>query len=389
VAVSSSACVGLDGAITYLLEYPFGCLEQRMSRVLPILEVSQLVGALDIKGFPKDKLHSAVVKEIENLPSFQREDGGFGLWPDKSEYSSDYLTSYTLEVLAKARELGYSVDQQVIDKAKAYLVLVINESTRQTYPYSKDETLVNQAYALYALSLWGRFDQAAQSNLFAARSKMPLLAKVYLLAASRRQAASNGIDRTGIIAELEKDWPVRPGSKLRRSISPRAKARALLGLLQPDQHYRQHPEGAPRQPEGLCDGSQDCALADGSPPALGPLGDTHTDAVVIEALNRYVMRYERNTPDFQLVASLGDKPVLKQSFKGRDLSVHNYKAEVGETSAPLKFEKTGTGRFYYDASMTYAVSGDQPPKTRGWPSSSWFPRRLRASRLAVPVPGWR
>lgn len=132
----------LDG-LDYLLDYPYGCVEQTMSRVLPNAVVAQ---AFERLGVGSERLESempAMVDQgLQRLYGFQHEDGGWGWWRDDD--SRPGQTAYVLLGLATTRQAGFQVDDSVVERGTQALTAMLPEAS-----------LPEQAYASYALAAAG------------------------------------------------------------------------------------------------------------------------------------------------------------------------------------------------------------------------------------------
>lgn len=127
-------------ALPYLIDYPYGCTEQTMSRFLPAAVVA--------KAHPKDakdlrRLADVTKASMARLYDFQHDDGGWGWW--KEGESDDFMTAYVVWGFAVAREGGLTVDDEPIGHAVQYLdhKLQANETDWQ-----------EQAWMLHALGAW-------------------------------------------------------------------------------------------------------------------------------------------------------------------------------------------------------------------------------------------
>lgn len=108
----------LPQAMKYLVEYPFGCVEQTTSRFVPAVIAKQ---NLDIFGASiADKDLDDILKEgVARLKNQQSSDGGWGWWHNQS--SDPFITSYVVEYLLAAKSAGVEVEQNILDKAKSFL----------------------------------------------------------------------------------------------------------------------------------------------------------------------------------------------------------------------------------------------------------------------------
>jgi uncharacterized protein YfaS (alpha-2-macroglobulin family) len=84
---ASSALLGLGGSLSDLDSYPYLCLEQRLSAFLPYILAPQVL--LDFRITPKrpDELRRTVAEGIQELYAYQKDSGGFSLWPDSRSTS--------------------------------------------------------------------------------------------------------------------------------------------------------------------------------------------------------------------------------------------------------------------------------------------------------------
>ena len=143
VTAAASPAAGLNLVGQELLEYPWHCLEQRLSRAwLRALRLSH--GSL-INLPPADDDREVIGKTLQSVASFQREDGGFGLWPGLN-FSSPYLTAYVLLVNSQLSELDMAIAEDVKDRALAYL----QDYLKQAYASDKKHTSIETD----AMALW-------------------------------------------------------------------------------------------------------------------------------------------------------------------------------------------------------------------------------------------
>ena len=98
----------LVDTLDYLVEYPYGCVEQTMSRFLPAIKVAQILKQLKIEhpGLAK-KLPGCVQGGIKRLLELQQPDGGWG-WIGSSQ-THEMMTPYALYGLLQAEKAGYTI----------------------------------------------------------------------------------------------------------------------------------------------------------------------------------------------------------------------------------------------------------------------------------------
>jgi uncharacterized protein YfaS (alpha-2-macroglobulin family) len=163
ITVAPTVAGTVFDALDYLTSYPWGCTEQTMSSFLPDLIVAQAVDKLHLKS-PIDRktLDDEVQAGIERLYSFQHDDGGWGWWPD--DQSMVFMTAYVVSGLGQAETAGYTVDDQRIAKAEAWLTSML-----KAHP---DMIPDLRAYAVYALATTGGAPKDALDKAWSSRDKL-------------------------------------------------------------------------------------------------------------------------------------------------------------------------------------------------------------------------
>jgi len=162
----SLATVALD-ALPYLADYPYGCIEQTMSRFLPSVIVAKTLkdlgydvndlrkrarqleqtqdksyprGAAGGYTYPKgrpgaaqtlrfdrwrnpvfndEELRKMVRSGLARITEFQHQDGGWGWW--KEDASDPYMTAYVIYGLTLARDAGTAVDAGMLERGLGFL----------------------------------------------------------------------------------------------------------------------------------------------------------------------------------------------------------------------------------------------------------------------------
>src|SRR4029079_432547 len=121
VEMACTGSVGLGEGARYLVEYPYGCAEQKGSRALALVLAADLGDAFTLPGVNTSSIRPAVQQTLKELERFQCSSGGFAYWPGDCRSVSPYLTAYLLHVFQVAADLKYAVDPGMRDRAHAYL----------------------------------------------------------------------------------------------------------------------------------------------------------------------------------------------------------------------------------------------------------------------------
>ncbi|MBL7857188.1 MAG: hypothetical protein JNM57_05825 [Cyclobacteriaceae bacterium] len=156
--ISSLPPINLGHRLKYLLQYPYGCVEQTTSSVFPQLYLDQVKA---LSEGEKTTIQRNVKAGIDRLKLFINRDGGFAYWPgheDSDSWSSTYAGHFLVEAEAK----GYLVPNDMIKRWKKFQRNKA-QAWRKNQEYSSSELI--QAYRLYTLALAGDPELGAMNRL--------------------------------------------------------------------------------------------------------------------------------------------------------------------------------------------------------------------------------
>jgi hypothetical protein len=356
ISTASTALVGLESNLDYLITYPYGCCEQTMSKMMPMILAQDIVEAFGLAPAKGSKLRDSVRAGIEKIYRFQRSDGGFGVWYD-SYWSSDYLTSYVLYGLYKAKQKGYSVDQQVVDRAVGYLsanLKWVMTPQKLNSPYSINGRLSVMAYSAYVLSLWGKKEPQAIDQLYEKRQQISIFGQAMLLRALKHTgaAAARQEEMAQIMLNNVKvtptTWHFEEGSDEGGwwwyQSHARSTALVLSTLLEAQGQFA----NSEKIVKWLMSERK----------VRGRWRSTQENVFVFEALDSYFNAYEKDVPDFTATVRVENREILREIFKGRELKTRTQKFGLNEfkpgQKLPVEVAKEGPGRLYYGLRMIYA-----------------------------------
>lgn len=203
--------INLGQRMKYLIQYPYGCVEQTTSSVLPQLFLAQ-VKALSVSE--KAMISANVTAGVQRLKSFQTNDGGFAYWPGGDD-SDSWGTSYAGHFLVEAEAKGYFVPQDLMRKWKSYQRSKAQSWRRSPSIYNSD---LIQAYRLYTLAAAGDLDIGAMNRMREITGLQP--AAAWMLAATyakagQREAALSYIANLDTVIKPYREMGYTYGSELR------------------------------------------------------------------------------------------------------------------------------------------------------------------------------
>ena len=139
--------LNLTKRLDYLIEYPYGCVEQTTSSGFPQLYLSQL---LDLTSRQTAEIDRNIKSTISRIKNFQTTDGGLSYWPNEAE-SDEWGTNYAGHFMLAAQGKGYSLPIGFIENWKKYQKMkALTWAPDSRSFYGADLT---QAYRLYLLAL--------------------------------------------------------------------------------------------------------------------------------------------------------------------------------------------------------------------------------------------
>ncbi|MDL2309353.1 alpha-2-macroglobulin, partial [Bacteroidales bacterium OttesenSCG-928-C03] len=162
--VSRIPFVDISRRVDFLYNYHHLCTEQLTSCALPLLYISNFK---DVDQEEKERITTNVREAIQSLYARQTSSGGFVYWPGSSE-PNEWVTSYAGLFLVTAKEKGYEVNQEVIDKWKQYQrdkARSWRATSYQGSSYYYDHATLTQAFRLYTLALVGSSEKGAMNRL--------------------------------------------------------------------------------------------------------------------------------------------------------------------------------------------------------------------------------
>ena len=223
VQIAPSMATTMLDALPYLIDYPYGCTEQTMSRFLPAVITAKTLRDLGLK--PETAMHKIfggiepssaaathtqsrkdlkqlekmTAQGLERLYDFQHEDGGWGWW--KEGDSDHYMTAYVLWGMSLAAQAGIDVKSDVMDRAAKYLD---EEVVEEEVHYDAQSWMLHALAVHHAVrkqSEVSKFEQTAFTNLWTNRDRLNAYTRALLALSAHHFGYS---DRAKIlVANLE------------------------------------------------------------------------------------------------------------------------------------------------------------------------------------------
>jgi uncharacterized protein YfaS (alpha-2-macroglobulin family) len=147
--LSSIPAINLQKRLSYLVQYPHGCIEQTTSAVFPQLVLNQL---MEVDDRRKADIDRNIRHGIQRIQNFQQTDGGFSYWPGSyGGGSDDWGSNYAGHFLLEATASGYYVPSHIVQQWRSFQrKKAVAWNVTEAPWYGTD---LAQAYRLYLLAL--------------------------------------------------------------------------------------------------------------------------------------------------------------------------------------------------------------------------------------------
>ncbi len=184
--VGKSPLVPFSKNLQYLVQYPYGCVEQTTSAAFPQLYYADLVKS--VTGTNNADINPAynVQQAIAKLQSMQMSNGALMYWPG-SGGESWWGSIYAAHFLLEAKKAGYEVNATTLSHLLQYLKARLQKRETEVLYYnrnlSREIAAKGTAYSLYVLALAGEPQQATM-NYYKGNPKHLAIDSRYLLAAA-------------------------------------------------------------------------------------------------------------------------------------------------------------------------------------------------------------
>ncbi len=187
IRIAPSLGADLLSGLNGLIDYPYGCVEQTMSRFMPAVVADRAAREL---GLPtaewSERLPRITARSLNRLQTMQHSDGGWGWW--ESDSSDIGMTALVMEGLWRARAAGVAVPDSMLSSAMKFA---------QSLPIParlEPADIGPRCQLAYARALFG---QVGKDDAILAKAATEPLHRAYLLLADqmRGRNVTQGIDR--------------------------------------------------------------------------------------------------------------------------------------------------------------------------------------------------
>lgn len=242
--IAKSPAVQFAKNLAYLVQYPYGCVEQTTSTAFPQIYFGEIAKSLGDTKLQLLNPKKNVQEAIQKLQTMQLYNGALTYWEGAS-YETWFGTVYASHFLTEAKKAGFEVETKFLDKIYAYLDMKVKRKNTQDYIYfdAENKRIVARtapkevAYSLYILAMAGQADKSTMNYYKANPDLLPTDSK-YLLAMAYQLIGDMPSARAILPAKYE---ALRAETELDGSFSStiRDEAMALNALIDTDEKNAQ------------------------------------------------------------------------------------------------------------------------------------------------------
>lgn len=360
VSLAASVIGNLDGALRYVRDYPYLCWEQRLTKALLASNYLKLRDylAADLKWPEANALPQGMLDEAS---SFQAPNGGMAFWVGEDARVSPYLSAATALAFNRLTAAGYPVPENVQSNLDGYLDRLLRDNVAPTF-YSEGMVSSVRAVALQAMAERDRLSLADLLRYEKFIPQMDLFGLAAYLNASVRIHGASGLST--VLAKQILSHANQSGGQLQFSetlddgyrqilATPLRSECAILSALL---RYGETPDGARWLADVPFKLVRSITQARGS---RDHWENTQENLYCTSALADYSAIYEKDTPALDVHVSLDSSRIGGAKFAARrDAAVVVSRPNAAEAGrhATVHIERSGEGRLYYAARLSYAPS---------------------------------
>jgi len=358
----------LDSAISYLFSYPYGCLEQRSSAIMPLVVFGEYLDALSIKTEISNP-RQVVENEIRSWAQIQLSGGGFPYWP--SGTSADFYVSLRIaHIIALAKSKNINVPQSFNIRA---LTEYLNREYQNwqgwradSYSYVYQSYL--QSYMLYVCALLSahepsvRVDASRLAEILRRDNVDPSVlafaGMTYLLLGRGNDAADTAQRLRNLIRLTSRGADLTDPLDSRRYNFYGGNTEQMALTLQ---FFAEQFPGDDINTRLLY------SLLESQKSFMGYWQSTAVTSRVLSAVDALIKSEDLANIDVRGTVLMGASELLKGTFAGLgakpvtaalDFSSDVMRNIARDKIQQLEFTRSGRGSLYYTASLRYAIPSE-------------------------------
>ncbi len=333
ISLSPTLAGDLVASLDGLIDFPYGCVEQTMSRFMPSILVDKAVRDLGLPRPKKlDNLPMIVQDSLARLYRMRHSDGGFGWW--EYDESDPFMTALVLDGLDRAKQAGLNIDSLNLDETLQWT------KDRLAKP-QKNDKLRDRLYLAYAAMRFGQKDAAkVLDEVDLAKQGSSTLSMIALAAhqAGNERLAIMALDQLVGTAQgnTVAYWPAEEGAW---GDEPTATALVAFETVRPSDPI------VPKIVRHLQDSRKGSAWS-----------STRDTAYSLIGLTAYLKNSKELEGTSSVTVMVNDKVVRTTTLNPKEIgrpdwTINIPRKDLGSGEAKVEIRTEGTGACYYSAEL--------------------------------------
>jgi uncharacterized protein YfaS (alpha-2-macroglobulin family) len=349
VTLAASRLAQLKEAIRYLLDYPYGCLEQRTASLLPIVAFGEYIDNFGLETKVQN-VKKVIEDELVEIGKSRLGDGSYPYWPG-GRYGNVFVTLRVAHTAILAKQKGYTVPAS-IDAPRIFSYLGSGDARRilNNDPFLK-------GYSLWIRAMHGERIGSEITSFLAGGDKLGIsgwsFAGLAAVELGIKDTASSTLEqirrfiRPGTRTLDLTDTYERRGNFWGYDVDRYALALMLFQALKPDDDMTTRLATAliERQRRGAWSNT---AISFWAILAFGQVADS-------EATLGIDLTARAELDSQELVSGQFNSYMQFPLFSEKSFSDEPLAAMKRDALLPLRISREGSGRLFYTASLRYGV----------------------------------
>ena len=171
----------IEPGLKYLLTYPYGCVEQTSSGIIPLAGIGSLIKSGTFPGISEGEVNRFLLSGLDRLLSMQLATGGFPYWPGQLNPSL-WGTVYAAFALTEARSAGYDVPEDRWEKALQFIKENLFRKDKDVH----QDAVWTREWAVFNLAAGGMLTTHELATFFENYDSIGPQAKALLILSAKR-----------------------------------------------------------------------------------------------------------------------------------------------------------------------------------------------------------
>jgi len=327
---SPSLLGSLVPSMDYLIDYPYGCVEQTTSRLVPLIvaKTNEKIFSKALQGRDINKMTKDGINRLRDLQNY---DGGWAWWRGDSD---PFVTAYVAKILSQLKQIGVEVPDNIIKKTVTYLKNIESQ---------------NRVLSNYGLSYLSPGDlKPINQDLNSLSDDYLALAVHTNLRLGDNNSSTNGLDLLISRAKQEGQtlyW--QPGSIVNFGSIEASTALAAQALTL-----------------AKSDLSTQAIMYLNNHRDRGYLANSFATAQVVESIVNYSVKHQDVTPNYSYTVKVDDQKIASGNITDINSNIPSLSLDLNKYQHPkrITIEKNGAGEIYTNLNSKLWILDTNAPK---------------------------